>query len=263
MIVKAIPRPGEEVNTKAGILLRFTQPMDRESVEGAIKVKPEVEGTFVWEDANTVTFMPKVFASGVRYHVSVGADAFAENGKTLMTELSFDFSTIGPLEVTHAAPVASTTDVRSDTPLILTFNYPMVPINCSGQVAVQAGQCAALPLQIAPNITGQGMWINTSIYRFDPLPGWDAGTTYQVTVPAGVQSVASAELPELFEWTFVTALPRVVEIKPVNRGTNVPLDAGVNIRFNTPMATRLTAEAFTLTDAQGNSCQWGDCMESG
>jgi uncharacterized protein YfaS (alpha-2-macroglobulin family) len=252
-VAKAIPRPGEEVDAKAGILLRFTQAMDKESVENAVKVQPAVEGEFVWEDDRTVTFKPKALASGVRYHVLVGADAYATNGLPLSSELAFNFSTIGPLDVTHAAPVDLTTDVRSDSPLIVSFNYPMVPMHCTGSVADQDGQCGALPVQINPNITGQGMWVNTSVYRFDPLPGWDAGTTYQVTLQAGLKSVGSAELPEVFAWSFETALPRVVEISPASRETDVPLDTSVSVRFNTPMSTRVTEQAFDLVDEGGNS----------
>lgn len=260
-LVSSIPRPGEEVNTKAGILLRFTQPMDKQSVERSLKVKPEVEGTFVWEDDQTVTFHPKALASGMRYQVSVGVDAVAVNGKALTSELVFDFSTIGPLAVSYVSPVAATSAVRSDTPMLVTFNYPVVPINCTGQVADQDGACGTLPLDIVPAITGQGMWVNTSVYRFDPLPGWEAGVSYQVSVPEGFQSVAGAELPEAFTWTFKTALPRVVEVTPVNRATNIPLDGGVIVRFNTPMATGITEEAFRLQDAQGNAINgdftWG------
>ncbi|MDF1514922.1 MAG: Ig-like domain-containing protein, partial [Anaerolineae bacterium] len=252
-VVSAVPRPGEEVNTQAGILFSFTQPMDRQSVENSVKIQPQVEGTFAWKDDRNVTFTPKVLASATRYHVSLGVEAYAANGKALTSELTFAFSTIGPLTVTHTAPTASTADVRSDTPLIITTNYPMVPVTCSGQVADQDGQCAALPVEMIPEVEGQGMWVNTSIYRFDPLPGWDAGTTYTVRVPAGVRSVTGAELQEPFDWSFETALPRVVKITPANRDENVPLDAAVTVRFNTPMALQASEKAFLLSDAAGNN----------
>ncbi len=254
-VVTAIPRSGAEVNTQAGVLIRFSRPMDHASVEQAMQVRAEgaepLEGDFTWEDDQVVTFKPKGLASGVRYNVSVGAEARADNGLPLNNELTFAFSTVGPLTVTHTSPANGAVELRSDAPLIIALNYPVVPINCSGQAAETGGECPALALDIQPGIVGQGMWVNTSVYRFDPLPAWNAGVLYSVTVPVGIASVDGAELAAPVSFNFATAAPQINAIETDVANEVVPLETGVRVRFNTLMERAATEAAFSLTDAQG------------
>jgi len=257
-VVSAIPRPGEEVRTQAGILLRFTRAMDRASVEAALRVTPEVEGTFSWQDDTTVTFTPKVLAAGTRYHVTLDVTAQADNGLPLTGDLVFSFSTLDALTVTRTTPASS--NLRGDTPVLVVFNHPMVPINCTRQVA-DNDACADLPLTFSPGAVGQGTWINTSIYRFDPLPAWDAGTTYTVTLAAGISSVAGATLDETVTWTFSTAAPRIVRVEPTRGSSNVPLETGMRVTFNTPMDAQATVAAFSLIAPDGGSVPGGITWE--
>ncbi|MBN1178948.1 MAG: Ig-like domain-containing protein, partial [Anaerolineae bacterium] len=113
--------------------------------------------------------------------------------------------------------------------------------------------CPALPLTFSPGAVGQGTWINTSAYRFDPLPGWDAGTTYNVELPAGVASVAGATLDKAVTWAFSTAQAKIVRIEPDAWSTATPLETGVRVTFNTPMNAQATAIAFSLSDADGTA----------
>lgn len=257
-LVSVVPRPGEEVRTQAGILLRFTRAMDRASVETALRITPEteaagaepVEGTFAWQDDTIVTFTPKVLAAGTRYNVALDVTAQADNGLPLTSDLVFSFSTLDALTVTRATPTSS--NARGDTPVLVVFNHPMVPINCTGQVA-DDDACAGLPLTFNPGVVGQGTWINTSVYRFDPLPAWDAGATYTVTLAAGISSVAGATLDETVTWSFSTAPPRIVRIEPTRGSSDVPLETGVRVTFNTPMDAQATTAAFSLSVVNGNA----------
>ncbi|MBN1873949.1 MAG: Ig-like domain-containing protein [Anaerolineae bacterium] len=281
-IVSTVPRSGEEVNLQAGILLRFTQPMDRASVESALQISPAVEGDFTWSDDTTVTFSPKkVLASGVRYQVALGSSARARNGLTLNQELAFAFSTIGPLTITHVSPANNALGERGNTPLLIAFNYPIVPINCTGQVAAgpaltvqeigtfqsplatpvppqSTETCPTLPLTIEPVVAGQGMWINSSLYRFDPQPAWEAGTDYQVTIPQGIASVDGAILNAPLHLSFNTAPLQVQYVEPAQEvfnqdATNVPLETGVRVTFNTPVDQTASVAGFSLLDPQGNA----------
>lgn len=246
-LAESFPRPGEEVPADAAVTLRFSRPMDRASVEQALHVTPVVTGTFEWEDDQTVTFRPKALASATRYRVALDATAQADNGLPLNRDLAFAFSTLSPLTVTHTAPAAGDRALRSDTPLIVSFNYPLAPLNCTGWVADGDEGCSPLPLTVEPEVEGAGMWLNTSLYRFDPQPGWNAGETYTVTVPAGVESVAGARLDAPVTWSFSTAPPRVVGQELRHGCTDVPLETDVRLRFNTPMERAATEAAFGLT----------------
>lgn len=252
VLAEIAPRPGEEIPADdAAITLRFSRPMDQASVEQALHLTPVVTGTFTWDDAQTVTFRPKALASATLYRVSLDATAVSDNGLPLNRELVFSFSTLAPLTVTHASPSDGSRGLRGDTPLLLSFNYPLAPLNCTGWVADGAEGCFPLPLIIEPETAGEGMWLSTSLYRFDPQPGWSAGVTYTVTVPAGVRSTSGAVLDTPYAWAFSIAAPRVTSVLPTGGRGEVSPETAIRVRFNTPMDPTPTEAAFTLTDARG------------
>ncbi|MDY0019960.1 MAG: Ig-like domain-containing protein, partial [Anaerolineae bacterium] len=247
------PRLGQEVSPdKAVITLRFNQPMDRASVESALQVTPAVEGSATWVDDQTVQFRPKAAAEATRYRVLLSTDARSKAGTPLASELAFAFSTLGPLQATSLTPEDGAEDLRVDTPIMITFNRPVVPLNCAGKIAGQAAECPILPLTITPLINGQATWVNTSLYRFDPKPGWNAGETYKVRLQQdAVTSTDGAKLEAAYDWQFSTALPRILSIAPERGSTDLLLDAGVQVTFNTPMDSSATAGAFTVISEKG------------
>ncbi|NBD35649.1 MAG: hypothetical protein GVY30_06585, partial [Chloroflexi bacterium] len=250
-VVSYTPLSGEEVTTDAEIVLQFDQPMDRDSVMQALRISPEVEGEGEWQDSRTLVYQPKALASATRYRVLVEPSAASEEGVPLSSELAFAFSTLSPLDVTRVDPPDGAVDLRADTPLFITFNRAMVPLNCTGQPAQENSPCAPLPLSIEPQVLGNGEWINTSLYRFTPLTGWGAGRAYDVTVEPSATSVGGAPLAVAKTWDFSTAQPRIVEVSPQNGAKGIRLDEGVRITFNTPMDSEVTGGAFTLVTDEG------------
>ncbi|MBP7228512.1 MAG: hypothetical protein KA988_05325, partial [Longilinea sp.] len=57
-VVEVEPFPGTTLSLNSGVKLLFNQPMERLSVEGALKVEPAVGGRFEWQDDSSVTFVP-------------------------------------------------------------------------------------------------------------------------------------------------------------------------------------------------------------
>ncbi len=262
-VVEFSPKPGQELPPEdAVITVRFDQSMDRESVEQALQISPEVEGESVWEDARTVTFVPKAMASATRYRVALSAEARSMEGQGLSYPLAFSFSTMGGLHVTDVTPADGADGLRLDTPLLITFNRPVVPLSCVGAPAGKTSECPDLPLEITPYINGDGLWVNTALYRFTPRLGWDAGRRYEVELAAGVTSVGGTVLEAPYAWSFTPAVPRVMSVSPTSNARNLPLETGVRVVFNTPMDPEATGSAFTLIAESGEpvpgSITWQD-----
>lgn len=262
-VVEYSPKPGQELPPDdAVITVRFDQAMDRESVEQALQITPEIEREAVWESDREVSFVPKALASASRYRVTLDAEARSMDGRSLSYPLAFSFSTMGGLQVTDATPTDGATEIRVDAPLFVTFNRPLVPLNCTGNVAGKVPTCPELPLSIEPYVNGEGFWINTSLYRFTPRLGWDAGQRYDVEVTAGVTSVDGAVLEQAYAWSFTPASPRVLEFSPERNAQGLLLDVGVRVVFNTPMDSEATGSAFTLISENGEpvpgSITWKD-----
>ena len=178
--------------------------------------------------------------------MTLAGDIRSVTGLPLSTELSFAFSTLTPLTVTRVLPAAGSLDARIDTPALIVFNRPAVPLDWVGKPAQPGGECPALSLGFEPAILGTGMWVETSVYRFDSLRGWAAGRTYTATLAASVVSVEAA-LRDPLTWSFSTALPviRTSLPRPGNRnaaGDRHPRD------FQHAVDQEITASVFDITD---------------
>ncbi|MEA3310070.1 MAG: Ig-like domain-containing protein, partial [Chloroflexota bacterium] len=262
-VVEFKPRAGQVSATEDTVIsVLFDQPMDQASVEAALQVTPEVEGEFTWRNERELSFVPKVLAAAKEYQVSLGTGARSQQGLELTRVLAFSFSTSGPLEVTRVTPSAGAVDFRADTPLLIAFNQPVVALNCTGQVAGKTPDCPALPLSGKPRISGQGFWVNTSLYRFEPRLGWDAGQQYALELARTFTSVAGASLTDPYRWSFTPAKPRILTTQPGNGTVDVLLTTGVRVDFNTPMDTEATGSAFSLVSQLGEpvpgALTWAD-----
>jgi len=244
---------GQEVTTDASIALYFDQPMDHDSVANALQVTPAVEGDFEWPDDATVIFRPTTLTAATRYRVALVGEIRSASGLSSSPELAFAFSTLTPLAVTRLEPAHGAVDVRIDAPVLLAFNRAMVPPACVGKAATLKGECWSLPLTFTPTVMGTGVWLDTSLYRFDPFRGWAAGKVYSVVLAAGVRSVENVALSAPVAWTFTTALPIIREVSPADGQTRVPRETAIRVIFNTPMDRDITASAFRVTDAQGEN----------
>ncbi|MBN2007401.1 MAG: Ig-like domain-containing protein [Anaerolineae bacterium] len=248
VVVEHLPKTGEMVPLATDIVVRFDQSMDQSSVEDSLLVSPDVEGDLIWQDEKTILLRPKALASATRYHVSVGPEAQSLAGLTLATELSFAFSTVPPITVTRVNPNNGGVDMRTDTPVLIAFNQPVVSLNCTGQIA--KADCPVLPLAFSPAALGDGLWVNPSLYRYTPLSGWAAGITYAVTLGEGFKSV-TGDLVGSYSWSFGTASPAIQTVQPGSGQENVPLNAGIRVTFSTPMDEEITASVFSLKSVDG------------
>ena len=122
-VVEFMPRSGQVlVAEDAVISVLFDQPMDRDSVEEALHVTPEVEGEFSWKNDRELYFKPKVLAAAKEYQVSLGTGASSQTGSKLGRALTFAFSQVEatppPKEERPSFPLStsiavSNTQVRS------------------------------------------------------------------------------------------------------------------------------------------------------
>ena len=57
-IVESDPPQGSTISLREGITIYFNQDMDQDSVQGALRVEPEVAGTITWLDQATMLYKP-------------------------------------------------------------------------------------------------------------------------------------------------------------------------------------------------------------
>ncbi|NLD43192.1 MAG: hypothetical protein GX657_06840 [Chloroflexi bacterium] len=241
------PARGEEQRLDQPLVLRFDQPMDKASVERAFQIAPRVEGALVWEDPETLEFVPaQPLERGAEYTVTLAEGIASAQGLASQQAFSFRFSTVGTLLVTDVYPQPGSQDVATQGAIRVAFNRPVVPLTF-----VRDQENLPDPLTFAPAVAGKGEWINTSIYSYQPSEPLVPGTGYTVTVPAGLADTTGGLLEEDYTWSFVTELPRVAEVLPGDGARHVPADAAVRIVFSQAMNGPATEERVRLWDAAG------------
>jgi peptidoglycan/xylan/chitin deacetylase (PgdA/CDA1 family) len=103
------------VPVNAAIVMSFSQPMHRASVEMSFAVRPGVEGRLVWQDDFTLRFEPFKLGYATSYQVEVRGRS--QRGVPLAGARSWTFSTVSaPADV--VAPGPSAINVP-----ILTYHY--------------------------------------------------------------------------------------------------------------------------------------------
>ncbi|MBM4466567.1 MAG: hypothetical protein FJ014_13605 [Chloroflexi bacterium] len=252
-----MPAPGEEQGLTAPVVVVFDQPMDRLSTERAFEIQPPVAGSFRWPNDTTLAFAPTVpFGRGESYQVIVAEVARSAVGLTLRQTFSFRFSTVGHLEVTEVQPAPNATEVATDALVTVMFNRPVVPLTAP-LAPPSGGEQVGLPqpLTFVPPVTGQGQWLNTSIYTFRPEEGFDPATTYKARVAAGLEDTTGGVLTEDYVWHFTTAMPAVVWTAPADGEVQVSPTQPISITFNQLMDHASVEERFSLVAQTGAAVQ--------
>ncbi len=254
ILVDYQPVRGEELQLDNPIILTFDQPMDERSVEKAVQVSPPVAGQYTWTSDNVVAFMPTDgWSRAEHYTVSLTDTAKSAKGLELAKPEIFNISTIGYLDVAQTIPSDGAQDVSADSRITVLFNRPVVSLTLISQQADLPS-----PVTFDPPITGQGEWLNTSIYLFRPAQPLDAGVSYTGTVAAGLKDTTGALLKNAFIWTFRVSLPTVKALSPEDTTIDVDLRRPISITFSQKMDHPSTEAAFKIAPPVKGTFRWAN-----
>jgi|GEM_PF-408303 len=251
IVLQTVPERGEEQPLDAPIEIAFDQPMDRASVEKAFAIEPgaTIDGIFEWVDDQTLRFSLKEgFQRGQRYRVRIAETATSQAGLPLNRPFELRFSAAGFLEVVNAQPAAGATEILADNSVTVFFNRPVVPLG-----AIESGGGSLPdPLTFTPPVSGEGEWLNTSVYQFTPdEAGFEPATEYTARVSAGLTDVfGQAVLADDFEWAFTTISPAVIGSVPAANDVFVSPTPVISVTFNQKMERASVEENLLLLNEQ-------------
>ncbi len=258
LLVDTSPPRGEELSPNQPLRLVFDQPMDRPSVEQALRVLSDdgqvVQGALTWDSDNVVSFAPlEGWKPASRYQVTLAEQARSAKGVALAKPQSFLVNTVGNLAVAQTLPMAGAEDARADSPIVVIFNRPVVPLTALAEQAA-----LPQPFTISPTVAGRGEWLNTSVYVFRPSEPLQAGARYEVRVPAGLQDTTGAILDVDYGWSFTVAQPVVKSFTPAPGATGVDLRAPISVTFSQPMDHESAQAAFTIEPPVRGTFRWAE-----
>lgn len=242
-VIDSEPQRGAELGLTDAVTLYFDRDLDCTTAQNALSVQPAMDGALTCEGA-VLTFTPAAqFASATPYTFTLADSVRGADGSPLAEPFSLTLSSIGALTVTNTIPSANVADVVVDQRLTIIFNRPIVPLTTLGEA-----DTFPVPISISPIITGQGEWLNTSVYLFTPDTTWAGGTTYTVTVEAGLAALDGAALNTPYTFTFTTIMPAVIETMPgVDANEALGLDTPIQFKFNQPIERASFENNFTLS----------------
>jgi outer membrane protein assembly factor BamB len=175
---------GTSIPIGTPIMLRFSEPMNRTSVEGAFSAVPAISGTFSWFGDTLNLDLTGPLWYSMPYTITVGTAAKDAAGNPLESPFSWQFTTTSTPDTTPPV-VRSTTptgdDVSTGTTITVTFSEPM------DRDATEEAFTSS------PDITGTFDWIGNTMI-FTPSVPLSPGIQYTLTVRVGASDLAGNSL---------------------------------------------------------------------
>ncbi|MGB5047696.1 MAG: Ig-like domain-containing protein [Caldilineaceae bacterium] len=226
------------------VVFTFDAALDLSSTAG-LRVEPAVGGVAAVDGATLTYTLEEAPLPDTRYRFTLGPQIVSTDGQSLAGEVTVELVSPAPFLVTSTQPSDGSEEVAANTPIVVIFNQPVVPLSGIDDQADLPN-----PLTIEPVVAGSGAWVNTSIYRFQPENGLAGSTEYKVSV-AGIQSLAGDALAQdPTEFSFTTAAPVAISSTPSDTSDAAP-DSVVTVQFSQPMDQSSTEAAFQLLHARG------------
>jgi uncharacterized protein YfaS (alpha-2-macroglobulin family) len=244
-VVEIDPPPDMELPLQGEMILFFNQPMERSSVEIALKTDPVQAQSLVWQDDSTLMLNPGPLTPESIYTITLGIGARSARGLTLLKPISFSYHTAGFLHLTQRLPEPNAVDIDPSSAIVASFNRPVVPLGADPASLLKGFSVNALN---GSEATGKGEWVNTSTYIFYPQPALEGGKTYLVQINQNLTGIDGSPLEKADLWSFTTAAPLLVSYEPGNGVGYVRLDAKVQLVFNQPMDSLSVESNFRLLD---------------
>ncbi len=252
------PIAGQRLDLSGTIQITFDRDMNRDKTGAAFSLLgPDgkaVAGKLSWLDARTFEFTPNSkLEPAATYRGIFSTSAAALDGTSPTDAIEVDFTTTESLEVGQVFPTADAEDIDQTTNITVIFNHPIVPLTIKEE---QTG--LPQPVEFSPQVAGQGQWVNSSVYVFQPDQALLSGTRYTVRVGAGLKDTNGDALDKSFVWQFTTRAPGIASVALKNGQQNpklsniqnVLLDQAFIITFLQPMNPDSVASATSVINRE-------------
>lgn len=191
---------------------------------------------------NSLTIKPTTALQfGKHYVITMPNGAVTDvSGNSYISTNNYDFTTIDndPPIVTNFNPNNSSTGVATDGNIELIFNEPVRWGTGSIQLRTQSATGPVVEV-FNKSTTGNSTILN-NVLTLNPSTNLNPNTPYFITIANGtIKDVAGNAYIATATYSFTTTLdtndPTVIAFSPSDGATGVPLDGGIEIKFNEPI----------------------------
>jgi len=211
VVVAVSPPDGaRDVSPRAALVIQFNTPMNPPGVERALRIEPESDVVYAWDDSRTtLTVTPtKTLQAGMRYRVSIDETALSRFFRPLDEPFVFTFETAPPPAVTSLWPRDGSVEVPVDTLISVRFSRSIVPPD---RLAVPE----LLPaFRTDPPVAGSAVWIDPATLLFRPDQPLRPGVRYTCSLSPDLTDQSGTPLGRAYSWSFTTLAPTVLNVSP-------------------------------------------------
>ena len=206
-IISTIPVSGSaDVRLSSKISIQFDIPMDKNSVESAFVISPDVQGTFQWSDNDKLLeFIPSnKFSKDTEYTVTIDTTAHTIFNVALAAPYSFSFHTRKKLNLVSYYPADNSADISTTVKIILTFDAPVSVNTLGNNIFFKDAGGNSVSLAADQSAFAKGQIIFWPVY---PL---EYNSNYKVILKSGIGDTDGLTLEEDYEINFTTEKDRYV-----------------------------------------------------
>ncbi len=255
-VIAQDPVDGQRLDLSPTIKITFDRDMDPLKTGDSFSLLSngtDVPIRSTWIDARTFSFTPdSPLNPSTDYVATFSTQAEASDGTSPQEAIKIEFSTIESLAVAQVFPAQDTQEVDLNSSITVIFNHPVVPLSI-----VEEQSKLLQPLKFTPAVKGQGEWVNSSVYVFQPEEILLSGASYQVEVEAGVTDTLGNTLDKSYLWQFATRAPSILNFalkdgaeNPSEEVKDVPLDQAFVVTFQQPMIQESTEAAIQIVNRE-------------
>ena len=244
-ILSTLPEYGAVVGVAATVELRFSAPMDRESVEDAFSLSPSAECRYSWPSDDVMVATPVEALSPLTYYSwRLSNDAATQTGVRVWSEREGTFYTAADFQ---GPDVLSVDKARYDQAsgqyvdvvpgadglargqvLLVTFSEPVDMAEAVRSIRVETG------------FRGTVVAVSSTVAAFEPEPANNFGLDYTLVVPKEIQDLSGIAMQEDYRLDFSTA-DMGLDIEEVSLQTDTAMPAIVaGANLSAPTAVRMS-----------------------
>ena len=255
-VIAQDPVEGQRLDLSPTIEITFDRDMDPLKTGDSFSLLSNgtaVPVRTIWINTRTFSFTPdSPLSPNTEYVAAFSTQAKASDGTSPSEEIKIEFTTIESLAVMQVFPAQDTQEVDLASSITVIFNHPVVPLSI-----VEEQSKLLQPLKFTPEVKGQGEWVNSSVYVFQPEEILLSGASYQVEVEAGITDTLGNVLDKSYLWQFATRAPSILNFSLVNgkqspseEVKDVPLDQAFIVTFQQPMIQESTEAAIQIVNRE-------------
>lgn len=178
--------------TDSEIVIEFSKPMDKKSVESNLSINPTTAlGRFHWADDQTLSFKPNKLSFETEYSVKLAQGTRSLEGGRTEEALIQTFTTIGPVQISSFNPGNNLTAISLMSPVQVTFDQEV------------DHNSAESKFSLTPQVKGNFSWKGNTLI-FAPSEPFLFSTNYTVKLAAGVKSLYGVNSKQDFQSKFTT-----------------------------------------------------------